>query len=98
MNVLNLTPATAMRPGEPQRGNSATLIDQLGQSFGDMLDEVNALQAASDQKMEEFATAPGKDIHGTMIAMQKADVSMRLMLQVRSKLINAYHEIMRMNF
>ncbi len=31
-----------------------------------------------------------------MIAMQKADVSLRLLLQVRSKLTSAYQEITRM--
>ena len=31
-----------------------------------------------------------------MIAMQKADVSLRLLLQIRSRLTNAYQEIMRM--
>jgi len=37
-----------------------------------------------------------KDIHGTMLALEKADLSMRLMLQVRNKLVSAYDEVMRM--
>ena len=37
-----------------------------------------------------------KDIHGTMLALEKADLSMRLMLQVRNKLVSAYEEVMRM--
>ena len=98
MNVTNAITVSAQHESQPRRGNTTTLIDQFGKSFGDMLDEVNALQAASDSKMEAFATDPQKDIHGTMIAMQKADISMRLLLQVRSKLVNAYNEIMRMNF
>ena len=41
-------------------------------------------------------TADNKDIHGTMIALEKADISMRLMLQIRNKLVSAYEEVMRM--
>ncbi len=81
-----------------QKAGSSTLVDQVGNNFSKMLDEVNALQVESDRKIEEFATSPEKDIQGTMIAMQKADISMRLLLQVRSKLVNAYNEIMRMQF
>ena len=41
-------------------------------------------------------TSENKDIHGTMIALEKADISMRLMLQIRNKLVSAYEEVMRM--
>ena len=41
-------------------------------------------------------TSGDKDIHGTMIALEKADISMRLMLQIRNKLVSAYEEVMRM--
>jgi len=77
------------------RGSSATLADNLSDSFTKMLSEVNNLQNAADKKIEEFATSKDKDIHGTMIAMQKADISLRLLMQVRSKLTVAYQELMR---
>ena len=38
------------------------------------------------------------DIHETMIALQKSDISMRTFLAVRNKVIEAYREIMRMQF
>jgi len=77
------------------RGSSVTLADDLSNSFSKMFQEVNHLQNAADQKIAEFATSKEKDIHGTMIAMQKADVSLRLLMQVRSKLTQAYQEVMR---
>ncbi len=81
--------------GMKPTGQGATLVDELSDQFSKMLDDVNQLQIAADKKIEEFATSKEKDLHGTMIAMQKADVSLRLLLQVRSKLTNAYQEIMR---
>ena len=40
--------------------------------------------------------AENRDVHGTVIAMQKADVSFRLMMEVRNRIVNAYEEVMRM--
>lgn len=98
MTLNGLNPLTMGQTQSPERGSSATLAHDLGQSFSKMLDEVNALQLEADRKIGEFATSPEKDIHGTMIAMQKANISLRMLMQVRSKMINAYHEIMRMQF
>jgi flagellar hook-basal body complex protein FliE len=82
-----------------QQGPAAsdkTSVERLGDTFSKLFNDVNGLQLAADQKIEEFATSPEKDVHGTMIALQKADLSLRLFLQVRSKLTAAYQEIMRM--
>ena len=73
-----------------------TAVDRLGDTFSRLFQDVNNLQHTADRKIEEFATSPEKDVHGTMIALQKADLSLRLFLQVRSKLTAAYQEIMRM--
>jgi flagellar hook-basal body complex protein FliE len=81
--------------GEHNTGPTDTLIKDVGKDFGNMLEEVNRLSQAADDKVEEFATSPDKDIHGTMIALEKAQISLRLLLQVRAKLTNAFQEIMR---
>lgn len=36
------------------------------------------------------------DVHDAMIALQRADLTLQFGVQVRNKLVNAYHEIMRM--
>jgi flagellar hook-basal body complex protein FliE len=53
------------------------------------------LQVA-DQTVLKANTGESVDLHEMMIAMEKADISLRLMVQVRNKAIDAYHEIMRM--
>ena len=71
-----------------------------GESFGEALSgaigKVSELRNEADQAVHELATGQNKDIHQTMIAMEKADVSFRLMMQVRNKIITAYEEVMRM--
>lgn len=93
---MSITPIAVQGMPAPARPSSQTVVDNVSDTFSHMFNEVNQLQLAADHKMEEFATSPGKDIHGTMIALQKADLALRLFMQVRSKLTSAYQEIMRM--
>lgn len=69
-------------------------------SFGNFLkkavNEVNQLHAESDQAAEKIASGKEVDVHNTMIALEKADVSFQLMIQVRNKTLEAYQEILRM--
>jgi flagellar hook-basal body complex protein FliE len=60
------------------------------------LAEVNQLQQKADQAITALATGDKASLHDTMIAMEQADVSFRLMMQVRNKIVDAYQEIMRM--
>lgn len=60
--------------------------------------EVNAQQNKADRFMQEGALKGASNIHETMVEMEKADLSLRLMLRVREKAISAYQEIMRMQF
>ena len=51
----------------------------------------------ADQTVQEM-TLGQKDVHQAMIAMEEANLSLRLLIQVRNKMIAAYEEIMRMQF
>jgi flagellar hook-basal body complex protein FliE len=68
--------------------------------FGDMLaksiEKVNEAQHAADTSMKELAAGRTKNIHETMLTIEKADASLKLMMQVRNKVLDAYKEIMRM--
>ncbi len=67
--------------------------------FGDVLketlEEVNDLQKAGQKAMSDIATGQVKDLHQAAIAIDKAELSMKMMLEVRNKAINAYKEILR---
>jgi len=68
----------------------------FGDFLKDMVKEANSSQLNADNKMQELATGKSKDLHGTVLAMEKADINFRLLTQVRNKVIEAYREIMRM--
>jgi flagellar hook-basal body complex protein FliE len=60
------------------------------------LEEVNRLHMAADEAVENLAAGKQKNIHETMIALEKANVAFQLLMQVRNKVISAYETIMRM--
>ena len=68
----------------------------FSQSLSEAIQNVNQAQKESDRKMQELSTGKSQNIHETMIAAEKADIALRLMVQVRNKIIEAYQEIMRM--
>jgi flagellar hook-basal body complex protein FliE len=74
--------------------------EKSGAAFGDILKDaistVNDLQKQSDQEIQKLMTGESQDLHNTVIAMQKADLSFQMMMQVRNKIVQAYQEIMRM--
>jgi flagellar hook-basal body complex protein FliE len=50
----------------------------------------------ADSAAKDFAVGQAQSIHETMITMEKADLSLRLLTQVRNKAVEAYQEVIRM--
>ena len=72
-------------------GESVSFADTLSESLA----KVNDLQKEADKAIEDFATGKTRNIHETMIAVNKADLAFRLTMQVRNKIVEAYQEVMR---
>jgi flagellar hook-basal body complex protein FliE len=68
----------------------------FGTVLKDAISTVNELQKQSDQEIEKLMTGESQDLHNTVIAMQNADLSFQMMMQVRNKIVQAYQEIIRM--
>ena len=71
-----------------------------GKSFADTLKEAvkstNELQKDSDKAMQDLATGKNTNVADVMITAEKADIALKLMVQVRNKIIEAYQDIMKM--
>lgn len=83
----------------PQDFASGKVADKKGgfkDAIVNTINEVDGLKKSADQAIYDMSIGKGEDIHKVMIALEKADVSFQLMMQVRNKAINAYEEIMRM--
>ena len=70
---------------------------EFGKVIKGAIDRVDSLDKKADKSIMDLLRGKA-DIHETMIALQKVDISMRLLITVRNKAVEAYQEIMRMQF
>jgi flagellar hook-basal body complex protein FliE len=77
-------------PGDAKSSKSFT------EFLADSISSVNDLQSQANKAIEELVTGKSKNIHETMLAVEKAEIAFKTMNQVRQKVIDAYKEIMRM--
>ena len=82
----------------PLEGPSS--LEGGSKTFGDFLkdsiSQVNGLQNDANVAMEKLASGESRDLHETLLAVERAEIAFKAMNQVRSKVIDAYKEIMRM--
>ena len=90
-NMQSLTPLSPQK--KVKEGGVRTSFNAMLQRS---VAEVNQLQNQADSSIEQLIVGRSRNLHETMIALEKADISFRLMMEVRNKIIEAYHEIMRM--
>lgn len=82
----------AERAGSINKPADATAFaGELGKALG----EVDKLQIEADQQASQVAQGAG-NIHEMALALEKADVAMRMAVRVRNKVVDTYNEIMRM--
>lgn len=70
-------------------------IDAFAQTLKSAIDETNTLQEDKTQAVADIATGQVKDLHQAALAIGKAETSMKLMLEIRNKALNAYKELGR---
>ena len=83
----DLTPART-------RPENSKFMETLQQT----MDQVQGLQGDAQNQVAELLQGNGADLHSAMIAVEKADLSFQLMMQVRNKIVAAYQEVSRMQF
>ncbi|WP_163530557.1 flagellar hook-basal body complex protein FliE [Halobacillus ihumii] len=70
--------------------------EAFASSLKQAINTVNEAQIASDAKTKALARGEVNDLHGVMIASQKASITMQTTIEIRNKVIDAYKEMMRM--
>lgn len=90
---------------QPQFNQSLSLKDQalskenpknsFDKTLRDAIEKVNDLQLKADKAAQDLATGRTDNVADVMIAAEKADIALRLMMQVRNKMIESYQEVMK---
>jgi flagellar hook-basal body complex protein FliE len=59
--------------------------------------KVNDMQAEADNMIQRMSLGEVEDVSEVSIAVEKAELALRLMIQIRDKLLDAYQQIGRMS-
>jgi flagellar hook-basal body complex protein FliE len=82
--------------------NQENKLKPEGTGFADLLrqavQDVNQTQKTADQLTEDFAIGKVNNVHEVTIATEQAQLALDLTIAVRNKVVDAYKEIMRMQF
>lgn len=92
--------------GAPNLTGGIPAVGQIGDSgdqgfsgfLSNALHQVNELNAGADQQVSNLLQGRESDMSSVMVAVEKADVSFQLMMQVRNKIVNAYQDLEKMQF
>jgi flagellar hook-basal body complex protein FliE len=94
LGVLRATAAQAA--GEPRMA-AATGGADFAQALKNAIEQVNQTQQQAEDMAAKFAAGDSETpLHEVMISLQKANVSFQEMVQVRNRLVTAYHDVMNM--
>lgn len=70
-----------------------------GISFNDTLkqyiNEANDLQVKADQDIQRMIAGEDIDAHEVMTAVEKANMSFEMVMEIRNKMLEAYREVMK---
>lgn len=81
--------AAGRAPGEP------SAVASFQQLLNDAVESVNTAQLQADHMATQLAAGERVDLHQVTIALERASIAFQLALQVRTKLLEAYQEVMR---
>src|SRR6185312_14722901 len=87
-------PSTIGQPSEVTPGQSSS--DSFGNVLGKLISDVNDKQNAATAAVNGLQSGQAVPLHHAVIAMEEANVSFQLMVEVRNKLLDSYQEMMRM--
>jgi len=62
------------------------------------IDKVEEMNSGAAQQVAEVLQGNGQDLHSALIAVEKADLTFQLMMQVRNKIVQAYQQVSQMQF
>jgi flagellar hook-basal body complex protein FliE len=88
-NVAGLPSPEALRGGKGKPGEFLSVLETA-------VGQVEKSREAAADAMGRMLAGEGEEIHSTVLAAQRAELSFELFLQVRNKVVQAYQEVMRM--
>ena len=89
-SVEGLNSVGVAKPADPTQARTFSRL------IADQLNDVNLEQLNADETVKSFAKGETDNVHDVVMAVAKADLSFRMVLEIRNRLIESYQEVMRM--
>lgn len=94
LSIQSINPVQA----NAQTGTSSA--SSVGNGFKNALSQaigsLNSTQANANNQVEQLINGNASDLSNVTIALEKSDIMLKLAVNVRDKVVNAYQEVMRM--
>lgn len=98
MNIQGINSSTlASQVTSANKVGRQDTVKEVGKTFDSLLQSLNQTQQTSDDLMSKLAAGEDVDIHQVMIAADQTDISFKIAIGIRDKLVDAYKEISRMS-
>ena len=94
ISSLPLSPPISLAPSQsPGAAPAGSASQPFKNILLEALDQVNSMQHQADQAVQQLVTGGDANPAEVLTTLQKADMSFKLMLQIRNKLVQAYQEV-----
>jgi flagellar hook-basal body complex protein FliE len=87
--IGSVSPIAPLDPNQKARSGFSSVLEAAMLTVG-------GLDNTASKSVEAFLSGEGDDLHRTIMAAQRAELAMELLLQVRNRVVQAYQEVMRM--
>jgi flagellar hook-basal body complex protein FliE len=95
LNVTSTSAGVAGSIAKAAKAGAAGPAASFADSLGSLIEGVEKTQGEANTAVTGMLDKTG-EVHDAMIAMQRAEMSLQLTVQIRNKLVQAYQDVMRM--
>lgn len=92
------TQQSALNPTAKKSGQTGTSSGGFMEALKGSISKVNDMQLEKNSMVESFAAGKDQNVHELMISLQKAGLAMSMTSAVRSKIMQSYQELTKMQF
>jgi len=85
-----------MQVGSQKTVLNAEEVPSFSDTLKGFIKDVNHMQNHADRSIEKMVAGEITDVHQVMVAVEEANTAFSLMMELRSKMLDAYQEVMRM--
>lgn len=82
--------------GSIARPSAQQTDSNFSKLFSELIQDVNSEHVQADESLKQLVSGKTEDVHDVVLSVAQADLALRLVVEIRNRLIDSYQEIMRM--